>query len=325
MTPARRLARFIHLIPALCAVFLAACAPLRQAQERARLKALTCGLDAVQKITPSGVCAVPLIADRDHAIPVVRVRANDGAPFSMIIDTGGNETIISARRARENEVIQSESESRIITAFGNREKSTAAFIRSLKMGTLELQGVFGLVHFSKPRAGLPRGLGELNVLGTPTLASFSWLTLDYAAHRATFSATGDFPRPTPGRALALPLHITPEGHFSTEITIPGHRRFPVIVDTGFDGVLLLSPAMIDTLGLGTLARRGLHSTAIGLGATSRGTTFLIPEMSLGGNRFQHILVWSGPTSEPILLGSGFLQNFRTTFDFKRAILWLEPR
>ena len=259
-----------------------------------------------------------------HAIPIVRARLGEGPPFSLILDTGGNNTMISEAAAQGHDIGPVIGTGKIATAFGNQRPSELVLARELRMGGLVLRGAPVLVHqFTSSHEN--HGLGaELNVLGTPAMACFSYIGFDYPRQRVIFSLKEPFAPPPRGSCLKVPLTVEKDGHFSVPVRFHDGKRRQVLVDTGYDGVLLLSPPLVEELGMQAHAARGVQVRAIGPGAATTGTLFVLPGMELAGCEFTDVEAWTGGTSSgTTLLGSGFLRRFRATFDFQRLILWLE--
>jgi len=312
-------------VAALVAVtLLGACTALDRARQRETITRVIGGVPPLHDVQPRGPVSLPLVSDANHTVPIVRARVNDGPVFPLVLDTGGNHTMISARRAESSNVGAVLGNGHITTAFGNRERSQIAVARELQIGKLSLKGVPLLIHHFDSRHPL-EGLGpDLNVLGTPAMSAFSYITFDYQARRVIFSFEGAF-NPMRDDALRVPMRVEPDGHLGVSLRIAGSRPTRAIVDTGYDGVLLLSPAKVRELHLESHASEGVNVRAIGPGASTEGRVFLLPGVELGGRFFPQVEAWTGGIEDSILVGSGMLRFFRATFDFKRMILWLEPR
>jgi hypothetical protein len=304
--------------------FLGACSAIDRARQRETITRVIGGVPPIHDVQPRGPVSLPLVSDAHHTVPIVRARVNDGPVFPLVLDTGGNHTMISARRAESSNVGAVLGNGHITTAFGNRERSQVAIARELHIGSLSLRGVPLLIHHFDSRHPL-EGLGpDLNALGTPAMSAFSYITFDYQARRVTFTFEGAF-KPSRDDALRVPMRVEPDGHLGITIRIAGRGPTRAIVDTGYDGVLLLSPARVRELRLEGHAREGVNVRAIGPGASTDGMVFLLPGVELGGQFFPNVEAWTGGIEDSVLVGSGMLRFFRATFDFKRMILWLEPR
>ncbi len=268
--------------------------------------------------------AVRLEPKEGHAIPIVRARLGDGPSFALILDTGGNNTMISEAAASGHDIGPVIGTGKIATAFGNQRPSELVLARELSMGGLTLRGAPVLVHhFTSTHED--HGLGsELNVLGTPAMACFSYISFDYPRQRVIFSLKEPFSPPPRGSCLKLPLTVEKDGHFSVPVRFHDGKKRQVLVDTGYDGVLLVSRQLVDELGVGHHAAQGVQVRAIGPGAATTGSLFSLPGMEVAGCEFTDVEAWTGGTSSgTTLLGSGFLRRFRATFDFRRLTLWLE--
>lgn len=307
-----------------CALVQSACTAMDRARQRETMSRVVGGVPPMAEVSPRGPVAVPLVRDSEHSVPIVLARVNGGPQFPMVLDTGGNHTMISARRAEASRVGGVFGVGHITTAFGNREPSHLAMAEELQLGGLSLKQVPVLIHHFTSRHPM-EGLGsELNVMGTPAMSAFSYVTFDYQKGRVVFSYEGRF-QPLREDALRIPLRVEPDGHLSITIRLSGRRETQAIVDTGYDGVLLLSPKRVRELALDAYMAQGVRVRAIGPGAASDGVVFVLPGMDLGGKFFPNVEAWTGGIEDSILVGSGLLRFFRATFDFQRMVLWLEPR
>jgi Aspartyl protease len=303
---------------------LGACGSLDRDRDRKTMSRVIGGLPPMGDVQPRGPVSVPLVMDSKHTVPIVLASVNGGPHFPLVLDTGGNHTMISASRAKASEMGAIFGAGRISTAFGNTEHSHLAVANELQLGQLSLRGVPLLIHHFTSKHPL-EGLGaDLNVLGTPAMSAFSYVTFDYHAGRVIFAFEGKF-RPMRDDALSVPLRVDPDGHLSVKINLCDCPPTRAIVDTGYDGVLLISPPRVRELRLQKYTEGGTKVRAIGPGASTDGFVFLLPAMKLGGRDFPNVEAWTGGVEESILLGSGLLRFFRATFDFRRMVLWLEPR
>lgn len=284
----------------------------------------TAGLPAMTHAVPAKEVTVPMVHDPDHTVPVVIARLNGGPGFPMVIDSGGNHTIVGESRARLAELKPLGASGLITTAFGNREKTELALARELTLGPLTMHNVPMLVHGFRPSKLTEMLGGELNVLGTPALSAFSYVSFDYKRQKVTFSYSRPFRPPwRRSHVLRLPLQFTSDGHLTVPLTLPNGKTSPAIVDTGYDGVLLISPRMLEAAGLSHYAAEGRPVRAVGPGAELAGRVFMLPGLRMDGQLLPDVEAWTGQIEEPLLIGSGLLRYFKATFDFERMILWLE--
>lgn len=300
------------------------CAYAPSKRPRPPMTKATAGLAPMTGAEPLGVVSVPMLTDPEHTVPVVTARLNGGPGFPMVLDSGGNHTIVGGLRARHAALPSLGASGQITTAFGNREKTELALAQELAFGSLKMRNVPLLVHgFGQSKLTEMLG-GELNVLGTPALSAFAYVTFDYKRQRVYFSYAKRFRPPLRRRhVMKLGLSFTADGHLTIPVTLPDGKTRPAIVDTGYDGVLLISPATLAAANLSHFAERGRPVRAVGPGAELAGRVFLLPGLRLDGEVLPEVEAWTGQIQEPLLIGSGLLRYFTATFDFERMILWLE--
>ncbi len=304
--------------------WVSACSLAPARRPRPPILKATGGLPPMTDARPRDVVSVPMVYDPEHTVPVVTARLNGGPGFPLVLDSGGNHTIIGKHRADRARLPSLGATGQITTAFGNREKTELALVRELQLGRLTLHDVPVLVHgFSQSKLTEMLG-GELNVLGTPALSAFAFVSFDYRRQRVHFSYDQRYSTPSRREgAFRLPLSFTADGHLRVPITFPGGRTRQAIVDTGYDGVLLISPETLDSLGLSHHAATGRPVRAVGPGAELSGRVFLLPGLRMDGQDLPEVEAWTGKIAEPLLIGSGLLRYFKATFDFERMVLWLE--
>jgi predicted aspartyl protease len=315
-----------QLVIGLVSVFsLISCGGLGPQAERQKLLRATGGMPPIMSASLNRPFTVPLIPGVGQRLPVVSATLNGKHRVPLLIDTGGNHTLISQKAADRSDLRRFDVRGEIVTAFGNKKSSQLALIDSLKIGPAEYQGVQALIHsFTSPRKG--EGLGaELNLIGTPTLGSLAYLQLDYQKKRATFSTLTPCTVPPQSGAQALPLSVSAEGHLTVPITFPLVGTMAAIVDTGYDGMLLVDAATERKLSSQLVAVPNLKVKAIGPGSTQVGQVSVLPLLKLGSVIYAGVPVWSGLAQTPPILGSGFLEKFHVTFDFTRMTLWLAPK
>jgi predicted aspartyl protease len=93
------------------------------------------------------------------------------------------------------------------------------------------------------------------------------------------------------------------------------------VDTGFSGEIVMSTTATQIAGLDEAVRQGRQGAVRGIGGETMQIGFTLDWIEIGGRRFGYVKAATG--AEHDLIGSGWLRQFRVTFDFKRRIMWLE--
>ena len=201
--------------------------------------------------------------------------------------------------------------------------SSMAIVIGLTVANLMQPGTWHTVGPTPPASAAKNVLNPLEQFLDNVPRSLLGPLTDNGNVIGVITAKLDAPPPR-GSCLKVPLTVEKDGHFSVPVRFHDGKRRQVLVDTGYDGVLLLSPPLVEELGMQAHAARGVQVRAIGPGAATTGTLFVLPGMELAGCEFTDVEAWTGGTSSgTTLLGSGFLRRFRATFDFQRLILWLE--
>jgi hypothetical protein len=102
---------------------------------------------------------------------------------------------------------------------------------------------------------------------------------------------------------------------------PNGSRAPFAVDTGYSGEILMSTSTTQIAGLDSAIRKGRQGAVRGIGGEKMQIGFVVDWIEIGGNRFGYVKAATG--TEHDLLGSGWLRQFRVSFDFRRRVMWLE--
>ena len=127
-------------------------------------------------------------------LPALRVKLDDGVPFRMIADTGAQLCVVESARALDAKamVYTSEKIPIRVTGIGGEEKAWLARFQHANLGQLKLSGLVAVLRREKTEirwAGLPVGEYEVNLLGSPVIAGFRYVTFDYAASRFASEST----------------------------------------------------------------------------------------------------------------------------------------
>ena len=257
-------------------------------------------------------------------LPALRVRLNDAAPFRMIADTGAELCVIEPRRALDAKaMIHAPDKTPIrVTGIGGEEKAWLARFENVRIGPMRLSGLLAVLRRERTElhfAGMTVGEYEVNLLGSPIIAGFRYVTFDYAASRFIFSPGTSY-QPAHG-AHRIPLTV--RGNlFYVPLRI-GTHTIQALVDTGAKDQIFLNEKLVREWGLEKKANGGGTYRAVGLGGINTGRTFTLPLTFIGDTPVRDVAVDTSAGAWQARIGSDLLKKWRVTFDFEHSALWLE--
>ena len=258
-------------------------------------------------------------------LPAARVSLNGGKPILMIVDTGAQLSVVEASRALEAKakVFAPSGGVLRVTGVGGDEKAWLAQFDSARLGPTEFNGLVTVLRRETSQLEflrLPFGSLQVNLLGSPVLAAFSYVTFDFSAERFAFS--GGTPFVPTREARRIPLTMRESLPYVT-LRIGG-REIPALVDTGARDQLFLNDETVRKWGMEAFAKDGRTFKAAGLGGTISGTQFKLPLVHVGDVPVRDVVVDTSSGPWPARIGSELLERWRVTFDYKGRALWLEP-
>lgn len=264
-------------------------------------------------------------------LPVVRVRVNDGAEVSFLIDTGAPEVILDPEFARELAVKEFGAIPGRFAGDRTAEVIQAA-VESIAIGEMRVHHI--PVHLLPTRrfSRLFGGTRIDGILGTRFLYQFI-STIDYPKGELTLrlAGLGASGEPDPA-ALAVPLLIAGDHYLLARGFVNG---YPVLlfVDTGLAGLGFAAPT--STLGAAGIAvQPEQRIEAVGGGGALNATAFSVGELALGPAVGQNVPGAAGvfpPSLEHKfgfriggLISHAFFRPYALTFDFTRMQLYVRP-
>jgi predicted aspartyl protease len=257
-------------------------------------------------------------------LPAATVVLNHRKTVKMVVDTGAQLSVVDAKSAidAKADVFAPEDGMLRVSGVGGEERAWLARFDCARLGPMELKSFVSVlrretssVHFG----GLPVGSINVNLVGAPVLAAFSFVTFDFPRSRFVFSGGTTF---VPSRgALRVPLTIRDSlPYVSLRI---GRHTIQAMVDTGARDQLFLNDELVRKWGMDSLAKAGGTFKAAGLGGMVRGREFRLPVVHIGGVAIQNVTVDASKGPWDARVGSELLERWRATFDFRRGALWLE--
>ncbi len=268
---------------------------------------------------------VPLQFDR--TIPVIETRLNGRATAPMVVDTGSPFTLLGARAGVDGgvrTVTTNEQPAQRVSGLTGAELACLALIDQFGIGALAVTNLGVLVRLEEPTTDRTSPASQ-SLLGLqPVLAGSAYVTLDYPHRQLTIAPRAVFQPPSAGVVdfLQLPMVFT-NGGLRVAARFPNGHQTQFVIDTGAAADFVLTSATIQAAGLREAVQRGRPGTMRGVGGDLMEIAFTIDSVELGGRSFTATRCLTASWSPYDLLGSGWLQQFRTTFDFRRGILWLE--
>jgi predicted aspartyl protease len=260
-----------------------------------------------------------------EGVPTVKVTVN-GHERDFIIDTGSETGVMEADMALACGLRTLATGSGRLTARGatGAEPVIIGLPDRMEIGGWNWSCIPCLVRTMRSEMegpGQRRHRVALNLIGIDVMRRMcAWVTLDFPRGQAQFGFRGSF-QPSSPKVWNTPLAFN--DRLPHVLVGEGGNRWAAMVDTGASTVAEINSSQARTLGLD--ARAQMISVArVGLGSGDSATEYgRLPIESLEGlgPKLVHAEALLVPDRSKI--GSGLLQKFRVTIDFKRNRLWLE--
>ena len=267
----------------------------------------------------------------EHGWPTISARLNGTLNAAMVVDTGASLTSLDGRTAasaRVRTVDTNHFPIQTLRGVGGTERTVLGLVDRLTLGGLDITNMVVDVRLEES----PQGGGMFgrtprlnNLLGLrPVMLGSSYVTIDYPQKKLTISPRAEFRPPLAGLGgrpvLEVPFAVV-EQTLRISLGFPNGRRAEFIVDTGYNGELLISTSTTEYAGLDQAVRSGRQGAVRGIGGEMMQIGFTIDWIEMGGRRFGYMKALTGTRHD--LIGSGWLRQFRVTFDFRRRVMWLE--
>jgi tetratricopeptide (TPR) repeat protein len=261
--------------------------------------------------------------------PIINVRVNGRKePFRFVLDTGSGISVISDETAKRLGM-RPVARGGMARAIGGKFEIVYGFLDSMDIGEAHVGHIPVYIRqFYND---------EVPVDGYIGLAVISkyLATVDYGAR--TFSlkrqrSAEDNPVVSPA-AIEIPIRTTSSGFLSSEVQVEGiSKPFNFIIDTGAS-ISVVSTRVMEMEEMNNFkhpARMRVYGAA---GIADGVETLLLPRVMLGKQAHEKLdvaVLDLDPVNETTgfiqsgIVGGNFLRNFRITFDFRRAVILLEP-
>ncbi|HEY0006683.1 MAG TPA: aspartyl protease family protein [Pyrinomonadaceae bacterium] len=264
--------------------------------------------------------------------PIVRVRVNGAKePLRFVLDTGSGMCVISEETARRLDInpVARGGQARAVGGMG-RFEIVYGFLSSLEIGKTQINNVPVYI-----RRFYNDGTGVDGYIGLAVINKFI-ARVDYGSQ--TFAllsreAAGKPLNQLSRRNIEIPIRTTTSGFLSGEVQLEGiERPLNFIVDTGAS-VSVVAQAVATSEEMDRYMQDLKMKIYGAAGVAENVKVLLLPRLTLGPlmrERISAAVLDLDPINETTgfvqsgILGGNFLRHFRVTFDFKKAVVQLEP-
>lgn len=320
-------------------------APKMDMDRRARIRGL---IDFLRYLGDQGSLYVAggdnrttLTFEPNNPRPVLRVRINGSKEtLRFVLDTGSGMSVLSEETAQRLG-IKAVARGGLARAVGGggRFEIVYGFLSSMDLGDVRVSNVPVYI-----RKFYSSGTPVDGYIGLSVISKYI-TTIDYASRNFTLMRQRGMdtsPSPPsflfqqpgqPSPSIEIPMRITSSGFLSGEVHLEGiERPLNFIIDTGAE-ISVLSDLLYKSEDIASFARNERMTVYGAAGVAENVTTLLLPRVSLGAHMregIRAVVLDLEPVNETAgfdqtgILGANFLQHYRVTFDFMRAVLRLEP-
>jgi len=293
--------------------------------------------DALQR--PDGtVRDVTMLHDASRAISpmsleggalLVQVSINGKGPMPFILDSGGH-AILTDDAAKKLGL--SSAGKGVSTGSGPGSMSTAyTKVQHVTIGDADIRDLTFLV-MPYPYAFQERGTREpiAGILGLEIFERFA-VTFDYDHQQLILQPFDRGEQPAEGKGSAVPLSFTDDMPLAPA-TLDG-KQGTFGIDTGNSGYTLMFPQWAEREGLIARYREGAPVSGGGVGGTFVSRFSHARSLLLGDQRLNPVLAQltppdAGATGNPTEagnIGQDVLARFNVHFDYRRQLMYLQPR
>lgn len=259
---------------------------------------------------------------------IVPVRVNGHGPYDFVLDTGASGGLLDVPGAAATLGLTPFGQARVAGAGGG-EAAMLEMVRGVdfEVGGLTLRGGRLAIPPTDHPPLMP-GAGWQGVFGRQVFSNLV-VTIDWQEKRLLFHDPDRFQ--PPAGAVSVPLRKR-RGHVfvAAELTMAdgAPRTVELVVDTGANQALALTPSA------GTPPPKRIDDTVLGHGVsgTVTGSLGRISRLRFAGTNLENVLTAFPDATQSGVIGSGsdgnlgaeILRRFRTTFDYARDRMLVEP-
>ncbi|MDT5063018.1 MAG: hypothetical protein QOH63_3477 [Acidobacteriota bacterium] len=308
-------------------------APHTDSDRRARIRGL---IDFLRYLgsqsslyNPDGSSQTSVPFEIPNNRPIINVRVNGRKePLRFVLDTGSGISVVSEETAKRLG-LRAVARGGMARAIGGKFEIVYGFLDSIEIGEARIENVPVYIRRFYNDAVPVDGY-----VGLAVIAKYL-ATVDYGSR--TFSlnrqrTTNGVAAPSPN-AIEIPIRTTASGFLSGEVQVEGiSRPLNFIIDTGASTSVISEKMMEleEMSGFKQPSRMRVYGAA---GITDNVQTLILPRVLLGSQAREKLdvaVLDLEPVNETTgfvqsgIIGGNFLSHFRVSFDFRRAVIWLEP-
>jgi predicted aspartyl protease len=269
-----------------------------------------------------------------HSSVIVQVKVGGKGPYNMLLDTGAEQSAIDLNTARELGLKLSPLGEGRVVAAGKKENTVfLTTLPQVEVSSVTAKGLLAAAtDFSKisQRIGMPVN----GVLGYNFLRN-RIVEFDYGKRMVRFHSVSPFsPKQRAASArMTLPFHFSEDDRFPLidNVYVNG-KKITAELDTGHSGVLAVTAAAINRLGLEAEAEGCEAETSEGALGTSvnrkcKLRTLKVGTLTINSPTVSFRAPNSGLDEAPFegLLGNDFFKDFVVTFDYRSLNVTFEKQ
>jgi predicted aspartyl protease len=260
---------------------------------------------------------------------VVQAMVNGKGPFSMLLDTGADPSIVDLDTARSIGLAMAATGEQGSGGGRDANPGYETSLPKVQLGSLTASNVAALaLNLSKISAALGRPIG--GVLGYSLLKS-RIVQIDYPNRKVRFLtkalSCAEAVRSRAGRCTILRFKYK-DDILAAGVTVNG-TRVTANFDTGSNGEFQVAPAAVEKLGLGGDVARAHPTNSVGFNGALRNREGTVRNVSLGtisvnGPSVVFYGKGMGMDQEPwdLRVGNAFLKDYVLTLDFQHGRILL---
>ncbi len=264
----------------------------------------------------------------EHNEIIVQATIGQKGPYTMLLDTDSNPSVISLARARSSGLALRKIGGHVSGGGGDRPGLYLTKLTGVRLHgspPKDLQAIAVDLDEMSNRLGITLD----GVLGHDFLSG-NVVEIDYPNRLLRFGK-----RPSSSARVVARLPFRYDGDSSSLVVdgvLVNGTKVSATVDTGSDGTFKLTPAAVDSLRLTEAARNGAPDASVGYNGIAHNTLGRVEEIIIGDIRVPSPDVVffgkaTGRDRKPwgVNIGNGFLRDYIVTVDYSRKLITLQQQ